>query len=147
MTRKDRKKRIKHGFTMVELMAMLIIIGLLATLVVTKVSSQIDKTRLITTKANLKILHAAVNQFRMDTGQYPSEDMGLIDLVVQPADLREGVWQTGGYLETTDLPKDGWGNEFYFQLYPESGKQFVIISFGSDGEEVTEDDLYSTDAS
>ena len=132
---------------MVELMAMLIIIGLLATLVVTKVSSQIDKTRLITTKANLKILHAAVNQFRMDTGQYPSEDMGLIDLVVQPADLPEGVWQTGGYLETTDLPIDGWGNEFFFQLYPESGKQFVIISFGSDGEEGTEDDLYSTDAS
>ncbi len=147
MTRKDRKRRMRHGFTMVELMAMLIIIGLLATLVVTKVSSQIDKTRLITTKTNLKILHAAVNQFRLDTRQYPSEDMGLMDLVVQPADLPEGVWQTGGYLETTDLPTDGWGNEFIFQLYPESGKQFVIISFGSDGEEGTEDDLYSTDAS
>ena len=146
MTRRDRRKRMRQGFTMVELMAMLIIIGLLATLVVTKVSSQIDKTRLITTKANLKILHAAVSQFRLDTRQYPSEDMGLIDLVVQPADL-ETVWQTGGYLESTDLPVDGWGNEFIFQIAPESGKQFVIISFGSDGEEGTEDDLYSTDAS
>jgi general secretion pathway protein G len=132
---------------MVELMAMLIIIGLLATLVVTKVSSQIDKARLTTTKTNLKILHTAVNQFRMDTGQYPSEDMGLLDLVVQPADLPQGVWQTGGYLETTDVSPDGWGNEFIFQLYPESGKQFVIISLGPDGEEGTEDDLYSTDAS
>jgi general secretion pathway protein G len=147
MTRKDKKKRNKAGFTMVELMAMLIIIGLLATLVVTKVSSQIDKARLTTTKTNLKILHTAVNQFRMDTGQYPSEDMGLLDLVVQPADLVAGVWQTGGYLETTEVPPDGWGNEFVFQLYPESGKQFVIISFGPDGEEGTEDDLYSTDAS
>jgi len=147
MTRNKRRRRIRNGFTMVELMAMLIIIGLLATLVVTKVASQIDKSRLITTKANLKMLHYAVNQFRMDTGQYPSEDMGLIDLVEQPMDLAEGVWQTGGYLETTDLPTDGWGNEFIFQLYPESGKQFVIVSFGSDGEEGTEDDLYSTDAS
>ncbi|MHC4581717.1 MAG: type II secretion system major pseudopilin GspG, partial [Planctomycetota bacterium] len=140
-----RKKRIRDGFTMVELMAMLIIIGLLATLVVTKVASQIDKSRLITTKANLKMLHAAVNQFRMDTGQYPSEDMGLLDLVQQPMDLDDGTWPAGGYLETTELPPDGWGNEFIFQLYPESGKQFVIISMGPDGEEGTEDDLYSTD--
>ncbi len=147
MTRNKRRKRVRNGFTMVELMAMLIIIGLLATVVVTKVSSQIDKARKITTQANLKILHAAVNLFRTDTGHYPSEDMGLLDLVVQPADIPEGRWQTGGYLETTDLPIDGWGNEFVFQLYPESGKQFVIISFGSDGEEGTEDDLYSTDAS
>ena len=147
MKNNRRKKRIRDGFTMVELMAMLIIIGLLATLVVTKVASQIDKSRLITTKANLKMLHAAVNQFRMDTGQYPSEDMGLLDLVQQPMDLDDGTWPAGGYLETTELPPDGWGNEFIFQLYPESGKQFVIISMGPDGEEGTEDDLYSTDAS
>jgi general secretion pathway protein G len=147
MKNNRRKKRIRDGFTMVELMAMLIIIGLLATLVVTKVASQIDKSRLITTKANLKMLHAAVNQFRMDTGQYPSEDMGLLDLVQQPMDLDDGTWPQGGYLETTELPPDGWGNEFIFQLYPESGKQFVIISMGPDGEEGTEDDLYSTDAS
>ncbi len=147
MTRNGRRKRIRNGFTMVELMAMLIIIGLLATVVVKKVASQVDKARIVTTKANLKLLHSAVNQFRMDTGQYPSEDMGLLDLIEQPMDLPEGVWQTGGYLETTDLAMDGWGNEFVFQLYPESGKQFVIISFGPDGEEGTEDDLYSTDAS
>ena len=146
MTRNKRRKRIRNGFTMVELMAMLIIIGLLATLVVTKVSSQVDKARITTTKANVKMLASAVRQFRMDTGQYPSEDMGLIDLIEQPMDLPEGRWQTGGYLETTELPIDGWGNEFVFQLYPESGKEFVIISFGPDGEEGTEDDLYSTDA-
>jgi general secretion pathway protein G len=147
MTRNERRKRVRNGFTMVELMAMLIIIGLLATVVVKKVASQVDKARSVTTKANLKLLASAVNQFRMDTGQYPSEDMGLLDLIEQPMDLPEGVWQTGGYLETTDLAMDGWGNEFVFQLYPESGKQFVIISFGPDGEEGTEDDLYSTDAS
>ena len=145
MTARKRRKHIRNGFTMVELMAMLIIIGLLATVAVKKVADQISKARITTTKANLKVLHDAVNQFRMDTDQYPSEDMGLLDLVEQPPDIPN--WPMGGYLETTDLPKDGWGNDFYFQLYPESGKPFVIISFGPDGEEGTEDDLYSTDAS
>jgi len=146
MTGKKRRRNIRYGFTMVELMAMLIIIGLLATLVVKKVSSQVAKARVITTKANLKILSSAVNQFKMDTDRYPSEDMGLLDLIDQPTDLPEGVWEPGGYLDTTDLPLDAWHNDFLFQLYPESGKQFVIISFGPDGEEGTEDDLYSTDA-
>lgn len=144
MARKTGRKRTRSGFTMVELMAMLIIIGLLATLVVTKVSSHIDRARIITTKANLKMLHDAVSQFRLQLGRYPSEDAGLLDLVEAPTDIEN--YPEGGFLETTEVPTDAWGNEFFYQRYPESGKQFVIISFGPDGEEGTEDDLYSTDA-
>jgi general secretion pathway protein G len=144
MTRKQRKRYVRYGFTMVELMAILIIIGLLATVVVTKVASKIDQARITTTKANLKILHSAVNQFKMDTGRFPSEELGLLELIEQPTDVIN--WEPGGYLETTELPLDGWGNEFKYELYPESGKQFVIRSFGPDGEEGTEDDLLSTDA-
>ncbi|KPJ66848.1 MAG: hypothetical protein AMJ43_06750 [Coxiella sp. DG_40] len=142
-----RRKKVRRGFTMVELMAMLIIIGLLATLVVTKVASQIDKARVTTTKANLKILHSAVNQFKMDTGRFPTEEEGLMALVEQPSDVTN--YEVGGYLETTEIPQDGWGNDFIYELYPESGKPFVIKSFGADGEEGGEDydaDLYSTDA-
>lgn len=144
MTGTKRKKHNRYGFTMVELMAMLIIIGLLATLVVTKVASKIDQARITTTKANLKILHSAVNQFKMDTGRFPTEDVGLMELIQQPNDVI--IWEEGGYLETTDLPKDGWNHDFIYELYPESGKQFVIRSAGPDGEEGTEDDLLSTDA-
>ena len=139
-----RKKRIRRGFTMVELMAILIIIGLLATLVVTKVATKIDQAKLITTKANLKMLHSAVNQFKMDTGRFPAEDVGLIELIQQPGDVK--IWEEGGYLETTELPKDGWGLDFIYELFPESGKPFVIRSAGPDGQEGTEDDLLSTDA-
>jgi general secretion pathway protein G len=142
-----RKRKVKGGFTMVELMAMLIIIGLLATLVVTQVARQIDKARVTTTKANLKKLHMTVNQFKMDTGRFPGEDMGLTELIEQPSDVEN--WEPGGYLETTDLPKDAWGHDFIYELYPESGKPFVIISYGADGEEGGEDydaDLLSTDA-
>jgi len=144
MTDRKRKKHIRYGFTMVELMAILIIIGLLATLVVTKVASKIDQAKLVTTKANLKMLHSAVNQFKMDTGRFPAEDVGLIELIQQPSDVK--IWEQGGYLETTELPKDGWGHDFIYELFPESGKPFVIRSAGPDGQEGTEDDLLSTDA-
>jgi general secretion pathway protein G len=142
-----RKRILRKGFTMVELMAVLVIIGLLATLVVTKVATKIDQARVTTTKANLKILHSAVNQFKMDTGRFPSEEGGLKELVEQPSDVAN--WEPGGYLETTDIPKDGWGNDFIYEQFPESGKPFVIKSLGADGEEGGEGynaDLYSTDA-
>ena len=144
---KKRKRKNRLGFTMVELMAILIIIGLLATLVVTKVATKIDQARITTTKANLKLLHNAVNQFKMDTGRFPTEEEGLKALIEQPSDVTR--YEPGGYLETTDVPKDGWGNDFIYELSPESGKPFVIKSLGADGKEGGEGndaDLYSTDA-
>jgi len=144
---KKRKRDNKAGFTMVELMAVLIILGLLAALVVTKVASKIDQARVTTTRANLKSLHMAVNQFKMDTGRFPSEEMGLEELIEQPQDAEN--WEPGGYLETTDIPKDGWGEVFIYERFPESGKPFVIKSFGADKEEGGEGydaDLFSTDA-
>ena len=132
---------------MVELMAILIIIGLLATVVVTKFASQVDKARVTTTKANLKILHSAINQFKMDTGRFPTEDEGLFSLIEQPGDVIN--YEPGGYLETTDIPMDGWGMEFIYEEFPESGKPFVIKSLGADkqeGGEGYDTDLLSTDA-
>jgi general secretion pathway protein G len=141
---KDRRmQRGEKGFTMVELMAVLIILGLLATVVVKNFVGQVDVAKQKTTIANLKLLHTAVNQFHMDSGRWPTETEGLSVLIVQPSDVTN--WPLGGYLETTEIPTDGWGREFIYQLYPESGKPFVIISRGADGEEGTEDDLASTD--
>ena len=141
---KRRKRKTRKGFTMIELMAVLIILGLLATVLVRNFMGQTDRARIITTKANLKILHSAVNQFKMDTGRFPFEDEGLLVLIEQPSDVT--IWEPGGYLETTELPPDGWNNEFIYELFPESGKHFAIRSMGPDGEEGTEDDLLSTDA-
>jgi len=145
---KDKKTRqVRCGFTMVELMAVLIILGLLAAVVVQNFVGQTDKARVVTTKANLKLLHNSVTQFKMDTGRYPTEDEGLKSLIEQPTDVEN--WPPGGYLETTDIPADGWGREFIYQLGPEGDKPFVVISLGADGEEGGEGydaDLYSTDA-
>ena len=140
--------RIRGGFTMVELMAVLIILGLLAAVVVRNFVGQTDKARVTTTKANLRLLHSAVNQFKMDTGRFPAEEVGLMELIEQPSDIEN--YEPGGYLETTEIPKDAWGNDFiYFQPDPDSDRPFVIISYGADGEEGGEDydaDLRSTDA-
>jgi general secretion pathway protein G len=128
-------------------MAVLIILGLLAAVVVRNFVGQTDKARVTTTKASLRLLQSAVNQFKMDTGRLPTEDEGLTVLIVPPDDVAD--YPPGGYIETTELPKDAWGNDFIYELYPESGKPFVIKSLGADGQEGGEGydaDLLSTDA-
>lgn len=146
-----RKKRIisrtREGFTIIEIMAVLLIIGLLAGVVAVNVVGKIDKAKVIATKVNLTMLRSAVIQFKMDTGRFPEEDEGLMALVEQPSDVVN--YEQGGYLETTEIPKDGWGEDFIYERYPESGKPFVIKSLGADKQEGGEEydaDLYSTDA-
>lgn len=148
MKRNNRKSRkAGRGFTIIEVMAVLIILGLLATVVAVNVVGRIDKAKVIATKTSLKKLQSAVISFKLDTGEYPTEEAGLLELVEQPTDV-EG-WQPGGYLDTTDVPKDGWGREFIYELYPEDGSAFRVASFGADGEEGGEGydaDLSSRDA-
>lgn len=135
-----------RGFTLVEVMAVIVIIGLLAAVAARNFIGRIEVGKVTTSKASLKVLHQAVVDFKMDTGRYPTEEVGLLELVEQPTDV-EG-WAPDGYLESTTLPKDSWKNDFIYQLNPESGKPFVIISYGADGKEGGEGydaDLYSTD--
>src|SRR3989339_355249 len=120
MTIKCFQKRKRKAFTMLEIMAVLIILGLLATLVAKKVGDKVDQARVATTKTNLKLLHQSINQFKMDTARFPTEDEGLYALIEQPSDVTN--YPPGGYLETTEIPPDGWGEEFIYELYPESGQ-------------------------
>ncbi|MDI9433609.1 MAG: type II secretion system major pseudopilin GspG [Sedimentisphaerales bacterium] len=144
--KESKKRQVRTGFTMVELMAVLIILGLLAGVVVKNFVGQTERAKVTTTKASLRQLASAVNQFYMDTNRYPAEDEGLYALIEPPSDVQN--FQPGGYLDTTDVPTDGWGNEFIYELYPESGKPFVIKSLGADSQDGGEGynaDLLSTD--
>ncbi len=144
---KMKKVTVRAGFTMVELMAILVILGLLMAVVATNVVGKIDKAKVQTTRASLKALHDAVIQFKLDTDRYPSQEVGLQELIEQPSDVTG--WNPDGYLETTGIPKDAWGRDFIYELYPVSGKAFVIYSYGADGQEGGENfdaDLLSTDA-
>ena len=142
-----RNNNNRKAFTMIEVVAVLIIVGLLATVATTTFMGKIGRAKKDTTKANLKQLHSAVLSFKLDTGRYPEEEEGL-DVLIDPPIDDEG-WDPEGYLMTADLPEDGWGNAFIYQRYPENNKPFVIVSYGADGEEGGEGDnadLYSTDA-
>ena len=141
-----QNKRQCRGFTMIELMAVLIIMGLLFAVVANNFMGQTDKARTITTKANLKLLHDAVKSFKMDTGRYPTEEEGLSVLIEPPMDVQN--YQEGGYLDRTELPVDGWGYDFEYERYPENGKPFLVRSYGADNQEGGEGydlDLLSTD--
>lgn len=143
----QNKNRRRKGFTMVELMAVIVILGLLAAVVVKNFMGQTEKARVTTTKANLRQLDEAVLQFKMDTGQYPTEEEGLESLIGDHSDIQG--YAEGGYLRTTNLPRDGWGNDFLYVRYPESGQPYEILSYGADGEPEGEGynaDLRSTDA-
>ena len=98
------------------------------------------------TKTTLKVLHEQVMMFKLDTGRFPTTEEGLQALVERPPDVNN--WDPSGYLQTSKVPKDAWGNDFIYKLTPGSNNPFMIISYGTDGKEGGEDinaDLYSVD--
>ena len=97
------------------------------------IQPNVNKSRVTTTKVNLRLLHGAVMQYKMDIGRLPTEEEGLTALVEQPSNVTN--YPPGGYLDNKKILKDGWGREFEYRLWPESGKPFVIISYGADGKE------------
>lgn len=144
--RNNRKKKYS-GFTILEIMAVVIIIGILASMVAINVFSKVDDAKVKTTKASLRILDDAVTQFKLDTGRFPTEEEGLKSLVEKPSDVTS--YPEGGYLKTRTVPKDAWSNEFVYHLNPESGAPFEVMSYGADkeaGGEGVNADLRSTDA-
>ena len=126
-----RKREKRNGFTIIEIMAVIIILGLLATVVAVNVVGKIDKARVTATKTSLKTLHNAVRHFYMDTTRYPDEEIGLEELIEEPSDVTN--WEPGGYLETTEIPKDAWGNPYEYRCPGEEGRDYDIISYGLDG--------------
>ena len=105
------------------------------------------RRRVLVTKAILRELHSAVNQFHMENGRWPTQAEGLSVLVNRPANVTN--WPPGGYLEIPEIPKDGWGRDFIFEASPTSGGPFTIRSLGADGAEGGEGydaDLSSADS-
>jgi|GEM_PF-2623491 len=104
------------------------------------------KAKVTRTIYNLKLLHQKVIEFKLDSARYPTEEEGLCALTEQPSDVLN--YPRGGYVKGADVLKDAWGNEFYYERYPEGGGDFRIVSWGADGEEGGEgynQDLYSTE--
>lgn len=125
----ENNKRIKQlGFTLLELLVVMVIIGLLASYVGPKYFAQIGKSEVKTAKAQIDSLGKALDQYRLDTGHYPSTENGLAALNAAPAN--ESKWN-GPYLQKK-IPSDPWDHAYLYKMPGEHG-DYDLISLGNDG--------------
>lgn len=134
MTKSDIQKRKKErGFTLVEVMVVMVIIGLLATFVVINVLPSQDKAMVQKAKADIRLLEQALEMYRLDMLDYPDEQAGLQALRTLPAGAEnEDRYRQGGYVKF--LPQDPWGRDYLYR-YPGDHGVIDIFSYGQDGEE------------
>jgi general secretion pathway protein G len=128
MIYQSEKMRNSDGFTLVELLVVMIIIGLLAALVGPRFIRQEEKAKIKATKAQIELLGTALDTFRLDVGRYPATEEGLEALRTKPGGLER--WD-GPYLKK-DLPLDPWGKAYAYKSPGEHGP-FDIVSHGADG--------------
>lgn len=122
---------VQQGFTLIEIMVVVFILGLLVTLVAPKIIGRSDEARRTKAAADIKAIEQALHLYKLDNGSYPTTEQGLKALVTKPD---SGVipvrWNPDGYLEK--VPFDPWGRSY---LYLSNGDKFILKSFGADGEE------------
>jgi general secretion pathway protein G len=132
--RRQRRSN-ERGFTLVELLVVMVILGLLASLVLPNFFGQAAKARVKTAVVQIKTLETALDAFALDTGRYPSTQEGLAALLEQPSGM--AMWD-GPYLKGK-LPKDPWGNDYEYSG-PDDGGNYEIVCLGADGRRGGDDD-------
>lgn len=127
------RKKDSSGFTLIEIMVVVVILGILAAIVTPKIMSRPDEARAIKAKQDIRSLSSALNLYRLDTFSYPSTNQGLQALITRPADLPSNAnWRAEGYIEK--MPVDPWGRP-YLYLYPGIQGQYDLFTYGADGVE------------
>ena len=126
------RPRRTTGFTLIEIMVVIVILGILAALVVPRVLDRPDEARAIAAKSDIAAIMQALKLYRLDNQRYPTTEQGLNALVAKPAlDPVPPNWKPNGYLER--LPKDPWGHGYQY-LNPGLRGEIDVFSFGADGQ-------------
>ena len=126
-----RNNKQQQGFTLIEVMVVVVILGILAAVVVPRIMDNPDKARITKAKQDIRAMESALNLYRLDNYKYPTTDQGLEALVNAPADVASnGNYKQGGYIRK--LPSDPWGSA-YLYLSPGEHSEVDIYSLGADG--------------
>jgi general secretion pathway protein G len=120
-----------RGFTLIEIMVVVVILAVLGALVVPKILSNVDKARVTRAASDIRAIETALDLYRLDNFKYPTTEQGLIALVKQPVDPTLTNYRAGGYLPS--LPKDPWGNVYLYASPGADGRDYDIITYGRDG--------------
>ena len=132
------------GFTLIELMVVIIILGLLAAIVMPRIVGETDKARYGAALAQMRILEDALKRYKLDNGVFPTTEQGLEALVQRPTSgvLPRG-WPAGGYLDKQEIPRDPWGNTYIYISPGQHSPDYDVKSLGADG--VEGGDSYNAD--
>lgn len=128
-----RPAPVPNGFSLIELMVVIFIIGLLATVVMINVLPSQDKAMVVKARSDIATLSQAMEMYRLDQGTYPDQGQGLAALKAAPANLSAPQsYRAGGYVK--DLPNDPWQHPYQYQVPGRDGRPFEIFSLGADGQ-------------
>jgi len=135
----NRKRLNVHGFTLIELMVVIVILGILAGLIIPRIMGRPEEARRMKARVQMESIETALKLYKLDNGIYPSTEQGLQALTEAPTvgELPR-QWRKGGYLEKGKVPKDPWGHEYVY-LSPGLHDDFDLVSYGADGQPGGED--------
>ncbi|MCP4680994.1 MAG: type II secretion system major pseudopilin GspG [Desulfobacterales bacterium] len=123
-----------RGFTLIELMVVIVILGILAGLIVPRIMGRPEEARRMKARIQIESIETALKLYKLDNGAYPSTEQGLEALIQAPqVGQPAGAWRQGGYLEKGKVPRDPWGNDYHY-LCPGIHGDFDLMSYGGDGE-------------
>ncbi len=123
-------KKKQQGFTIIELMIVVVILGVLATMIIPKILHRPDQAKQTKAKIDIKQIESALASFRIDTGRFPTTSEGL-EVLVKDTGIKD--YAPGGYLEK--VPKDPWGKPYLYLSPSRHGKDYDLESYGKDGED------------